>query len=130
MLTLDFCLTVPGVRILPIDGCERKLVLINTGFLTVGIWRGDVNRLLLHNIRHVASQKNWLIENAASVRLARKQAYAKGKAEGNKDTKQNADFWKACARLDNELLNKALSENDRLQAVITTLRWLDEKGGA
>lgn len=128
-ITVEVGWYFPRVTLLKVHNCETKVLLVDVGIVRFGFWRGDVHWTLIETIKNIARNKQWLIDNAQPVRVAKRIAYAKGKAEGLAQIGQELKYWKDASHKNWTALQTAQIENSNLRCTISTLRDLDKNRG-
>lgn len=130
-ITVDFGWYFPRVTRLKVFDCQTRLFLVDLGLIRLGFWHGDIRWALIETVKNLAKDKQWLIDNAPSVRVAKRRAYAKGKAAAISDVGAEVEYWKEAAHKNWVALEKEQNENFDLRNAIRALRKLDtmsEKG--
>ncbi len=123
--TIEFGWYVPKITVLKVYDCTSKLLLLDLGIVRIGMWRKDIRWALIETVKNLAKNKQWLVENAPAVRVARKHAYAKGKAEGTSQMGEELKYWKTQAIKHYDDLQRAHAENYELRTAIRALKRLD-----
>jgi hypothetical protein len=127
IVTIDPRLCGIRVRRVSIFGDESKRVtFVNALFFVIGFWRDSASVALLQAVKNVDHNPEWIFRNWNHVRLAKKKAIAKGRAEG----KAEVYPWKVAYEKQYERASSLESENWRLRTTIETLQNLESQKGS